>query len=86
MADYFHKSEKVFWDRLRLNVNLITGTKISNQPFITKLGICIPSSPTDVFGRSHFIALWTSEFEIGAEDKTFVDSLIKGKVPEQEIL
>lgn len=32
------------------------------------------------------LALWTSEFEIEAKDKTSIDGLIKGKVPEQEIL
>jgi hypothetical protein len=31
------------------------------------------------------MALWTSEFEIGANGKTSADWLIKGKVPEQEL-
>jgi hypothetical protein len=56
---------------LRLKINLRIGTKISEQPFKTKLGI--PSSPTDLVGRSRFVALPTSEFAIGAKDKTAVD-------------
>jgi hypothetical protein len=50
-----HNFGKVFWDRLRLKINLRIGTRISEQPFIMKLGI--PSSPIDLVGLNRFIAL-----------------------------
>jgi hypothetical protein len=41
--------------KAKIKNRLKTGTKISEQPFITKL--VIPLGPTDLFGRSCFIAL-----------------------------
>jgi hypothetical protein len=60
-----------------LKISLRTGTKISEQFFITKLGM--PSSPTDFHGHSRFMAFRTSEFEVGAKDKTLIDWIIKEK-------
>jgi hypothetical protein len=77
IAVCFHKLGKVFWDGLRLKINLRAGTKMSEHLFITKL--VIPSSPTNLVGRSRFIPLWTSEFETRAEDNSSADWFIKEK-------
>jgi hypothetical protein len=70
MRACFHNFGKVFWDRLRLKMNLRTGIRILEKPFIMKLGI--PSSPTDFVGLNRFTALWTSEVETQAEGKISV--------------
>jgi hypothetical protein len=50
-----------------LKINLRTGTKISEQPFIINAGMLL--IPTDFEGRKRLMALKTSESETGAKDK-----------------
>lgn len=38
-TECFHKFGKIYWDKIRLKINSRTGTDISEQPFMTKLGI-----------------------------------------------
>jgi hypothetical protein len=45
----------------------------------------IPSRPTDFDGRSRFIALQTSESDIGYEDKIAVHSS-RDQVPQQKLI
>ena len=64
MAACFKRVGEIRCDKLRLKINLHTGIKISEQPFIINEGM--PSSPTDFDGHRHFIALRTSEAETEA--------------------
>jgi hypothetical protein len=58
-----------------------TVTKISEQPFITKLGMS--SSPTDLDGLRRLRALQMSSSEIGANDKNSEDCEREENTPEQ---
>jgi hypothetical protein len=60
---------------------LRTGTKISEQPLIKKLGM--PSSPTDLDGLRRLRALQMSSSEIGANDRHSEDCEGEGKTPVQ---
>jgi hypothetical protein len=55
----FQRVWKIRCDKLGLNINLITGIRISEQPSTAKAGI--PSRPTDFDVRRRFIVFWTSE-------------------------
>jgi hypothetical protein len=76
MTACFHSVGKYCWDRLRLKICLRTGTKISEQPLITKLGI--PSSPTALEGLRSLRALQISNSEMGAKGKR-IQKIAKGE-------
>jgi hypothetical protein len=75
IVPYFRKLGKLFWERLRLKINLRTCTQFSDQPFVAKFSTL--SRPTDSDGRIRFRAIWTSKFEIGATDKISVYWIIE---------
>jgi len=54
MAACFKRVGKICCGKLRLKINLRTGTKISRQTLIINAGM--PSSSTDFDGHRHFIA------------------------------
>ena len=63
-AACFKRVGKIHCDKLRLKINLRTGTKISEQTLIKNAGM--PSSPTDFDGRARCIAVKTSESQTDA--------------------
>jgi hypothetical protein len=84
IAACFHEVGNCCWDKLKLKINLRTGVKVFEQPFITKAEIS--SSPTDLDGPRCFKALQTSELEIGANDKNSEVCNEKGRLHKWELL
>jgi hypothetical protein len=71
IAASFHTVGKYCCVKLRLNICLKIGIKMSEQPFMINPGIS--SSPTELEDFSLLMALQTSASEIGARDKNSED-------------